>query len=100
MGDPIVPPVARSSVILPLWLSAFVFGHVFALFWFIRAALLKNPQLSLAGLLRRSRRKGGLPQSSEDANRTGSLEAGVLAEATDAAAATTLARRPGGGAGR
>lgn len=97
MGTPAVGvPEASSSVILSLWVPAFIFGHVFAAFWFIRSALIKNPQLGLAGLLGRFRKSDGLPQSSaEEMKRAQSLDSSILA-ATDAAATTTAGRRAGG----
>jgi hypothetical protein len=39
------------TTILPLWVSAFVFAHLFSGYWLLKSVLLTNPQLSLRRLL-------------------------------------------------
>lgn len=82
-----------SSVILSLWLPMFFFGHVFAGYWLVKAALLTNPQSPLFRLFRRQR-KESLPKSgNNECARANSLDTSVLAEATEAA--TTAGRAHG-----
>jgi hypothetical protein len=86
-------PIADSApgpetAILPLWLPAFAFAHVFAGYWLIKAAYLINPgwTRSLRACLCPGGRGGAAageaagPTPSENAARANSLDSKVLAE--------------------
>jgi hypothetical protein len=91
------PDEGPTTAILSLWVPAFIFAHLFAGFWLVRAVLLMNPGwLRSVGFSRGKKGSeaagGGAAGADDQPERATSLDQRVLAEIADAA----LAPRAGG----